>query len=127
MTQEQAKALLPIIQAYSEGKTIEYLTTRDEWVKLEDPGFNYNVNRYRIKSEPKYRPFKDADECFEEMKKHEPFGWIKNKALGYNTNIYTVDTKSVGFGFGSTCQYSYREIFDKFTFADGSLFGVKEE
>ena len=86
MTQEEAKALLPIIQAYSEGKTIEYLTTKDKWVELKDPWFNYNANMYRIKLEPKYRPFKNADECFEEMKKHEPFGWIKR--ISNNEYIY---------------------------------------
>ena len=29
-------------------------------------------------SENSYRPFKNDDECWEEMKKHEPFGWVKN-------------------------------------------------
>lgn len=86
MTREEAKALLPIIQAFSEGKTIEYLTTRNEWVELEDPEFSYSASIYRIKQEPKYRPFKDAKECFEEMKKHEPFGWIKR--ISNNEYIY---------------------------------------
>ena len=122
MTQEEAKALLPIVQAYSEGKTIEYLTTKDKWIELKDPWFNCDVNRYRIKSEPKYRPFKNADECFEEMKKHEPFGWIKSKRYRC---ISMVDTNCVCFGPNYQCTYQW--AFDCYTFADGSLFGVKEE
>ena len=125
MTQEEAKELWPIVKAYSEGKTIEYLTTGDEWVELKDPGFNYNTNMYRIKLDPKYRPFKDAKECFEEMKKHEPFGWVKNKQFGCYMCIGMVDAK--GVCFGSTCQYNYQEIFDKYTFIDGTPFGVKED
>lgn len=134
MTQEEAKALLPIIQAYSEGKTIEYLTTRDEWVKLEDPGFNYNVNMYRIKLEPKYRPFKNADECFEEMKKHEPFGWITlqcGQKSGSKASIIKLTDNCFYFvddGSG-ICHNLYNYEFDKhfWLFADGTPFGIKVE
>ncbi len=31
---------------------------------------------YRIKPESKYRPFKDEKECWQEMQKHQPIGWI---------------------------------------------------
>lgn len=128
MTREEAKKIAEAMMAYAEGKNMEFSRWgAEDWRPCDNPSFQCNIYRYRVQPDPKYRPFENVDECFEEMKKHEPFGWIKNKALGYNTNVYMVDTRSVGFGFGSTCQYSYREIFDKFTFADGSLFGVKEE
>lgn len=28
-------------------------------------------------TEPSYRPFKNQEECWNEMLKHEPFGWVK--------------------------------------------------
>ena len=37
---------------------------------------DWNKFDYRIK--PEYRPFANAEECIEEMKKHVPFGWVKD-------------------------------------------------
>lgn len=62
MNREQAKALLPIIQAFSEGKTIQWLTGSGEWydvVGRDTIDFEYLADRktkYRIKPE-----FKDGD------------------------------------------------------------------
>lgn len=134
MTQEQAKALLPIIQAFSEGKTIENLTAKDEWVELKDPWFNCNVNRYRIKSEPKYRSFKNAEECWQEMQKHQPFGWITlqcGQKSGSKASIIKLTDNCfyfVGDGSG-ICHNLYNYEFDKhfWLFADGTPFGIKVE
>ena len=95
------------------------------WIDLLYPVSYWELNKYRIKSEPKYRPFKDAEECFEEMKKHEPFGWVKRKQFGCYMCISMVYPK--GICFGSPLQYKYQEIFDKYTFIDGEPFGIKEE
>lgn len=124
MTREGAKALLPIIQAYSEGKTVEYLTTKDKWVELEDPWFNYDVNLYRIKSEPKYRPFKNADECFEEMRKHEPFGWIKR--ISNNEYIYINRITQFHIGYSQMMYIGFDLAFHEFQFPDGTSFGIRE-
>lgn len=43
-------------------------------------------------TEPKYRPFKDIEECWNEMKKHEPFGYVKSKCDG-SYNHYKLITK----------------------------------
>lgn len=134
MTREGAKALLPIIQAYSEGKTIEYLTTKDKWVELEDPRFNYDASLYRIKSEPKYRPFKNAEECWQEMQKHQPFGWITlqcGQKSGSKASIIKLTDNCfyyVGDGSG-ICHNLYNYEFDKhfWLFADGTPFGIKVE
>ena len=77
MTREEAKNLLPIIQAFAEGKTIQ-LFTNGIWEGAENPSFE-ELSRYRIKPEPKYRPFKSQEECWTEMLKHQPFGWVKSK------------------------------------------------
>ena len=61
MTREQAKELLPIIQAYAEGEIIQYKNFLDEWTDIEENeglSFICPPSDYRIKSQPKYRPFK---------------------------------------------------------------------
>ena len=61
MDRNQAKELLPIIKAFSEGKDIETKTGSD-WISIENMSFAGNPDSYRIKLEPKFRPFKDAEE-----------------------------------------------------------------
>ena len=112
MTREEAKQLLPIIQAYADGKTIQ-VWANDTWQDEEYPSFG-ELSLFRIKPEPKYRPFKDMEECWQEMLKHQPFGWIKRN--GKYVNITLVSGES-----------SYDDSFKSFTFADGEPFGIKEE
>jgi len=50
MTPERAKTLLPIIQAYAEGKTIQHKAC-GEWVDSWKP--DWSLPDYRIKPEPK--------------------------------------------------------------------------
>lgn len=80
MNRQQAKELLPIIQAFAEGKTIErkgILDNESKWCEVLLPTFNVAVSNYRIKPESKYRPFIDNKECWNEMLKHQPFGWVR--------------------------------------------------
>ena len=116
MTREKAKELLDIIKAYIEGKEIEYfVSTKGEWDLITDPIFDDEPSKYRIKTETKYRPFKDAEECFNEMGKHQPFGWYK-----YNNNDYNLITH-----LDNNTDFEYR--FKNYLFADGTPFGIKEE
>ena len=138
MTREQAKVLLPIIQAFAEGKTIEYCNNGN-WVEQENFGFMDNVWNYRIKPESKYRPFKNAEECWQEMLKHQPFGWVKEKgdepSYELLANVSENDEApisfavhgSVGMGIIDRPSIEFNEMFNAFTFADGTPFGVKEE
>ena len=83
MTREEAKELLPIIQAFADGKTIEIYNDKWNTMVFNDPHFDCAPSRYRIKPEPKYTPFKTQAECWNEMLKHQPFGWVKSKDKGY--------------------------------------------
>ena len=114
MTRENAKALLNILKAYSEGKKIEVFNGK-EWINLERPFFNSEPNCYRIKTELKYRPFKSVEECWEEMQKHQPFEWIRIKS----TQSYCI------FSIDERAKFDYR--FTNYLFADGTPFGKKEE
>lgn len=132
MTKEEAKEFYPILQAFAEGKAIECRTKPgtistsipNEWTEMKEIGF-WNDIEYRIKPEPKYRPFKNAEECWCEMQKHQPFGWVKCKedgSLGLITLIISEASIYVN-GIGSNSERTMRG----FTFADGTPFGILEE
>lgn len=126
MNRNQAKELLPIIKAFSEGKIIEQ-ECAGSWVEVDkDCDFHFPANTYRIKPEPKCRPFKDADECWNEMQKHQPFGWMKSKEGEYYTFITAVDNNDK-MSLSGDSGWSFRGIMNNYTFADGTPFGVKEE
>ena len=127
MNRKEAAELLPIIQAYAEGKAIESRCIKGDtslWYDDKDPSFDDDFE-YRIKPEPKFRPFKDAEECWNEMQKHKPFGWLKDKS-GNKLIIENVDSRGcVEVYNGGAC--SFNEVFEYFTFVDGLPFGVKVE
>ena len=126
MTREEAKQLLPIIQAFAEGKAIESRCIKGYkslWYDDEDPSFD-NDFEYRLKPEPKYRPFKDAEECWVEMQKHQPFGWLKSKKDGYYSFITMLNYR---FRLNGYDGWRFDDVINKFTFADGTPFGVKVE
>jgi hypothetical protein len=127
MNREQAKKLLPIIQAFAEGKTI--LVQEDiDWRYLsDDADFNLNPLRYRIKPEPKYHSFLNAEECWQEMKKHEPFGWVKDKQDGHYALITAVEDGARATGLNGVIGWNFTTLKKYFNFADGTPFGIKVE
>lgn len=125
MTEKEAKELLPIITAFAEGKRIEVKGSYGEWVEVISPDFGNGPKNYRIKSIPKYRPFKNAEECWAEMQKHQPFGWIKFKSKE-NGYIHFEVARDDGIYFESL-NVSFKEAVEYYTFIDGSPFGIKEE
>lgn len=127
MNQNQAKKLLPIIKAFSEGKVIQIKQTSGEWIRFSNISFDCDPKFYRIKPEPKYRPFKNAEECWQEMQKHQPFGWIKCK--GGCFNIVYVNNFYAGLGDkdGSAILLASKNSYQDNTFADGTPFGIKLE
>ena len=134
MTREEAKVLLPILQAFSEGKVIECRTklsfiegldVTNDWTEMKEIEFRNNTE-YRIKPEPKYRPFANKEECWQEMQKHQPFGWVKFKDT--ESGYYMLTGISIGVGVGiNDSLFSYDRVFDDYTFADGAVFGILEE
>ncbi|WP_337438422.1 hypothetical protein [Prevotella sp.] len=131
MNRQQAKDLLPIIQAFAEGKTIQQAGRRG-WFDVDS--INFDLCKYRIKPEPKYRPFANAEECWQEMQKHHPFGWIK-KTCGDCNFLHIMELYSTGilinkvdsFGSFRNLIKTYDSAFAETIFADGTPFGIKEE
>lgn len=127
MTRKEAKDFYPILQAFAEGKVIECRTKpsvlskswqdMNNWTEMKELVF-WNNTEYRIKPESKYRPFANAEECWQEMKKHEPFGWYKDK----DGDFFMVSAVS------NQGLRSLQAMFENGdTFVDGTPFGVKEE
>ena len=129
MNRKEAKELMPIIQAFAEGKTIQYydsLIDIADWEDCENPDFENLTYKFRIKPEPTYRPFKDAEECWQEMQKHQPFGWVKLKDTESGYYMLKGIASQLVIGFNET-PFSYKRVFEDYTFADGTTFGVKVE
>lgn len=132
MTREEAKELLPIMQAFAEGKTIEFLNYRNMWEEIEDVLFCKEPKYYRIKPEPKYRPFKNQEECWNEMHKHPDLGWVKRINGGYkqimaiHIDIFNKHCADFAGQTGTAC-FEFEYIYRKYTFTDGTPFGIKEE
>ena len=122
MTREEAKQLLPIIQAFAEGKEIQQ-TDGYDWYDLDNPDFMANGSSYRIKPEQKYRPFANTDECWQEMLKHQPFAWVKEK----HSDRYSLITEVNGLSIKVKEGCLFTDSVKYYTFADGTPFGVKVE
>ena len=92
MNKEEIKYLIPIMQAFVDGKTIQCYNGM-KWIDHTGDQCSFQFPAmFRIKpKEPAYRPFKDAEECWQEMQKHQPFGWLKDKNDGHLTLITVVD------------------------------------
>ena len=123
--------VMPILQALADGKTIQFAATDTEWIDLDSDEDGLSLETlinspqfYRVKPEFKYRPFKDAEECWAEMLKHESFGWVKSTLFKDLALVQRVTTLYVEINRDII---DYKDTLEKFTFADGTPFVVKVE
>lgn len=130
MDRNQSKKLLPIIHAYAEGKTIQSRCIKGDtslWYDDEDPSFDDDFE-YRIKPDSKpesktdvnYRPFANAEECWQELLKHEPFGWVKDTEANEYLNVYCISNSASSIDL-------FGRMFKRCIFIDGSPYGIKVE
>lgn len=134
MTRDEARELAKVMIAYADGKDIEHRLYGDnKWAIFNGDNkdhylsFDFSKYAYRIKKEPTYRPFKNEKECWEEMQKHSPFGWVNTLTSKYwlIEHIASFDT---GFEVIIDGNYFKPEVaFKELTFIDGTPFGIKED
>ena len=126
----EIQRLLPIFQAMADGRIIQFAANGNNWIDIdgEEEGLFLdtlidNPQYYRIKPEKKYRPFASAEECWQEMQKHQPFGWVKSTLFKDLALVKRVTTLYVEINRDII---DYKDTLEKFTFADGTPFGIKE-
>lgn len=109
----------------AEGKIIQFKQENGEWtdLKIDLMCGIAESSKYRIKPEPKYRPFRTQEECWEEMHKHPDFGWVTD---GYYKSTISVKSDSIVVTI-SSLEYDFGKAYIHFTFVDGTPFGIKEE
>ena len=119
---------IKVMQAYVEGKQIQYKDD-EVWIDIDDPDWDWHNWEYPIKPEPNYRPFRDVEECWQEMQKHRPFGWIKNKNNGHYAMITKVnaDFDKKHIAISGINIWTLSETMCDYTFADGEPFGINIE
>lgn len=113
--------------AYNEGKQIEYRETTI-WRDTTRPRWRDGVE-YRVKLADVYRPFKDCNELINTIGTKRI--WVTKKEdgtefliLGYSNNNKTFNAPCVSL---SGVWFTMEELFERFTFGDGSPCGIKEQ
>lgn len=124
MTREQARKAAEVMLAYANGKKVETMNIDGKWEEIEGPSFDW-LNDYRVKPEPTSRPFNSVEECWNEMQKHQPFGWVKSN--GHNGAFKGIISLAEGFvGVAEQDNFDLCEMWEAYTFADGQPFGIME-
>lgn len=131
---DDIKRILPFFQGIAEGETLQF-KTRNGWIDVDADKDGVNVDyllnngvTFRIKEEPKSRPFKNAEECWKEMQKHKPFGWIKPKDDDIISKFILIDSLSnEGITVRTNVDFIYHELLEHYTFVDRTPFGIIEE
>lgn len=137
MDRNQAKEFYPILQAFAEGRVIECRTKpstlskswqdMNDWTEMKEIEYWNNIE-YRIKqqSETKFRPFNTEEECWQEIRKHEPF--IKYKVIESSKDVYLIIQRIKTDGIETDVErLDFEMAFEWLTFADGTPFGIKLE
>ena len=133
LTREEAKRRAELYSALAKGKSVQVQGIDGSWVDVDIDKLNYFIETpiFRIKPEPKYRPFETQEECWNEMLKHQPLGWLKSIKKQEKVHIGRIfDTPDVVFitlSINEGLNYSSSYLFEEYTFDDGTPFGIKEE
>ena len=132
MTREELINAMPIIKAFINGETVQYKGLDHEWKDLEVNDLDLDdfvESAWRTKPEPKYRSFKDKKECWAEMQKHQPIGWITSQDGEVKSLIILIDNEGLVIGDRKNGVIGFVTATDlfKIKFADGTPFGVKVE
>lgn len=116
MTTEEKIA---VMQAFVDKKTIEYRVKGGEWVttsSFSTLSWDWWNHEYRIKQEPKYKPFdfSDAESLIGKIVKSKNGDYIGLIVCAYENNNFIVIGES---------RVGYNKLFIDFTFLDGSPCG----
>lgn len=103
-----------LIMEFAESETMQ-IKNKDKWADLDQADFRCSPD--------KYRPFKSQEECWQEMQKHQPFGWVKEKVSEGLYLIYCINN-CIDTIYDIN---SFEEAINIYEFMDGTPFGIKED
>lgn len=121
MTRDEMKRLLdsPVMRAWADGGTLQFKRD-DGWVDVVQsemtPLIKY-LDRYRIKPEPKYRPW-TPEEAVKHLGK-----WVYNRLSNYSQKIVAIHEELVLFHGGG--RYTYLELMNSYKTDDGKPCGTE--
>lgn len=115
MNKQQAHNLMSFIQAFIEDVPLEYRRLGEEtWYNVVSPTFDIEHYQYRIKPKPEYRPFKDENECRQEMLKHTAFGYVTARNQYYNIAYFnykgttlSVEKELIDFSYEDRLEFTF--------------------
>lgn len=136
MTDDQ---IIEVVKAHKEGKVIQWCNAdKNDWAdyqvcSFKDSGLNFDFMHYdyRIKPEPKLRPYKSVEEFLTAQKEHGPniieddwFGIpLSGRNYGEDTKIFLYN--EIGKSFTAV---SFKVICNKpYKWQDGTPCGIIEE
>ena len=114
--QEDAKKILPFVQAIAEGKTVEQRLSSGGWFVKQRAGSWSSDSEYRIKPEKKWRPYTREE--------WEGITRVRSKAHGAAYLVLAVHGDYIEANNNS---YTFDMAMRVFTNLDGSPLGVEVE
>ena len=128
---------ISVMQAFKEGKKIEFSSSYNGWVDIDSPIWNWAMYNYRVKEGTKYVPYENTEELIEDFCKRsgakrslmgEPFIWIKEIDSTTKRLVVTYFDDSLNTQYCEISDnWNMKELFEKFTFLDGTPVGKKVE
>lgn len=149
MTKEETKQRIAVMQAYVDGKQVQvYDISLSKWIDTNAPLW-ITSRQFRIKPEPSYRPFRNAEECWQEMLEHVPFGWITDNepqngaphdggqailivcvhdvVVSVSPYFEEDENGNIQRNTVTDGHSTYEQALKNYWFMDGTPFGIKEE
>ena len=105
------KEMIEVMQAYVDGKEIEYTNKNSpmDWLKTKDPLWDWNASDYRVKQAPEYVPFtfEDAEQLIGKVVKSKDENWIEMITWCDNDEASSIPYSTLLYGYtfidGSPC------------------------
>ncbi len=127
MNRTKAKKILSILEAFVKGEEVQKQdVTGVNYYTVDELNENvllFRPDEYRVKPRQTYQAFSGKKECWEEMLKHEPFGWIEAKSD--RDPCLITEVRDDGFIINNQIHefLGYDFAFSHFEFTDRKPFG----
>lgn len=133
MTREFAQKYADVINAFMNGKDIQWKNDDGKWIDTEDPLW-CDCREYRIKPTSNYRPYANAEEFLKASKEHGPY--LRNSSVYYDIplrvlsqGVYLIDYSSIFGKSNGTLEanfYNYFTLYKEFHWQGGTPCGILE-